>query len=345
MLRDSISRGLVAICAGLLMAGCDQTTAPPAGQDPAALTPLAKQDAGAPTATLLASGLDGSLGSAIGPDGALYVAEAVAGRISRVDPESGAITTFASGLPPSLFGPGNGGPFDVAFIGNTAYVLVTGVSPDVGGTDVVGIYRVDGPSSFTVIADIGEWSILNPPTHVFPIEAASGFQYALEPFHGGFLVTDGHLNRVLQVSLDGEITELIAFDNVVPTGLAVSGNNVYLAEAGTIPHLPQNGKVVSIGLKSATATELASGAPLLVDVEFGRGRTLYALSQGHWSGTIPGTPAEPNTGALVQVQPDGTFKVITDGLNQPTSLEFIGKTAYFVTFGGEVWKIEDVPKK
>lgn len=345
MLRDSISRGLVVICAGALIAGCDQTTGPGSGQDPAGLRPLGAHDAAAPTATLLASGLDGSLGSAIGPDGALYVAEAVAGRISRVDPESGAITTFASGLPPSLYGPGNGGVFDVAFIGNTAYALVTGVAPDLGGTDVVGIYRVDGPSSFTVVADIGEWNILNPPTHIFPIEAPTGFQYAIEPFHGGFLVTDGHLNRVLQVTLDGEISEVIAFDDVVPTGLAVSGNNVYLALAGPIPHVPQDGKVVSIGLKSATATEVASGAPLLVDVEFGRGRTLYALSQGDWEGTIPGTPALPNTGALLQVQPDGTFTVITDGLNQPTSLEFIGKTAYIVTFGGEVWKIEDVPKK
>lgn len=345
MVRDSISRGLVAICAAALITGCDQTTAPRAGQDPAALRPLAKKDAGAPTATLLATGLDGSLGSAIGPDGALYVAEAVAGRISRVDPESGAVTTFASGLPPSLYGPGNGGVFDVAFIGNTAYALVTGVGPDLGGTDVVGIYRVDGPSSFTVVADIGAWSILNPPTHVFPIEAASGFQYALEPFKGGFLVTDGHLNRVLRVTLDGNITEVIAFDDIVPTGLAVSGNKVYLALAGPVPHVPQDGKVLSIGLKSATGTEVASGAPLLVDVEFGRGGSLYALSQGDWVGTIPGTPALPNTGALLGVNKDGTFTVITAGLNQPTSLEFIGKTAYFVTFGGEVWKIEDVPKK
>ena len=35
---------------------------------------------------------------------------------------------------------------------------MTGVGADVGGNDVVGIYRVDGPSSFTVIADIGTWS-------------------------------------------------------------------------------------------------------------------------------------------------------------------------------------------
>jgi hypothetical protein len=87
----------------------------------------------------------------------------------------------------------------------------------------------------------------------------------------------------------------------------------------------------------------ASGASLLVDVEFGRGRSLYALSQGDFPvGSVPGSPALPNTGALVKVTGDGTFTVITDGLNQPTSLEFIGNTAYVVTLGGEIWKIEGV---
>ena len=40
----------------------------------------------------------------IGPDRALYVAEGVAGRISRIDPDTGHVTTFASGLPKRLTG-------------------------------------------------------------------------------------------------------------------------------------------------------------------------------------------------------------------------------------------------
>jgi len=77
-------------------------------------------------------------------------------------------------------------------------------------------------------------------------------------------------------------------------------------------------------------------------VEFGRGRALYALSQGVGSGGPAGSPALPNTGALVKVNRDGTFTVVTGGLNQPTSLEFIKNTAYVVTLGGEIWKIEGV---
>ncbi|HET9530829.1 MAG TPA: hypothetical protein VFQ92_10780, partial [Blastocatellia bacterium] len=53
-------------------------------------------------------------------------------------------------------------------------------------------------------------------------------------------------------------------------------------------------------------------------------------------------PALPNTGSLVEVKSDGTFMVVVDGLNQPTSVELIGNTAYVVTLSGEIWKIEEV---
>jgi hypothetical protein len=258
--------------------------------------------------------------------------------LSRVDPHTGAITTVASGLPKR----GNpdfpfGGAVDVAFLGKTAYVLVS----EVGPSAVVGIYRVDGPDRFTVVADIGAFSVRNPPNTLF--FSPTGVPYALQTYRGGFLVTDGHHNRVLQVTLDGKVTEVIAFDNIVPTGLAVSRYLVYMAEAGPVPHEPEDGKVVAFGPKSPTATEVASGAPLLVDVEFGPRGRLYALSQGDFPPGAPeGSPALPNTGALVKVNRDGTFTVITDGLDRPTSLEFIGNTAYVVTLTGEIWKIDGV---
>jgi hypothetical protein len=132
---------------------------------------------GDPTAHRLVTGLQGGSGSTVGPDGALYVTEGVAGRVTRVDPRTGATTTYASGLPRRIVG--IGGPMDVAFLGRTAYVLVTLVGPDVGGSDVVGIYRVDGPDSFTVVADIGAFSIANPPATSFDVP--SGVQYALQP--------------------------------------------------------------------------------------------------------------------------------------------------------------------
>lgn len=304
----------------------------------------AKKPTGPADPVMLTDSLQGASGSTVGPDRALYVTESAAGRISRVDPQTGKVTTFAEGLPPSILNFGGadvGGAIDVAFIGRTAYALVTLVGSDVGGNDVVGIYRVDGSNSFNVIADLGQWSIDNPPG--YPVDVPSGLQYAMETFRGGFLVTDGHHNRVLRVTRQGKITEMIAFGNTVPTGLAARGNKIYMAEAGPVPHDAEDGKVVVFRPRSATAREVASGAPLLVDVEFGRGRTLYALSQGIFPpGSPPAFPAKPDTGALVKVNRDGTFSVIKDGLDRPSSLEFIRNTAYIVTLGGEILKIDNV---
>jgi sugar lactone lactonase YvrE len=290
----------------------------------------------AATKTRLVTGLAGGSGSTVGPDGALYVTEGFAGRVSRVDPQTGAVTTFASGLPPALAAVGIGGAMDVVFKAGTAYVLVTLVGADVGGSSVVGIYRVDDPTHSTVIADIGAFALAHPPTTDFFVP--TGVQYAIENFRDGFLVTDGHHNRVYRVMLDGTVTEQIVFGNIVPTGLEIRDGTVFMAEAGPVPHLPRDGRIVRFRAGSTTATEVARGGRLLVDVEFGAGGR-FALSQGHFTpGNPEGSPADPNTGRLLRVVDDG-FRGVAWHLNQPTSLELIGRNAYVVTLGGEIWRI------
>jgi hypothetical protein len=325
---------LAALVFAVLAAACIGTATPSAA------------DAAPPSApsspSLLFSGLGGGSGSTVGPGGALYVTDTVAGRILRVDATSGASTVFADCLPKQLAAVGLGGPMDVAFIGGTAYALVTIVDAQFGGDDVDGIYRIDGPHTCTVVADIGAWSLEHPPSG-FPFFVQTGVQYALQPYRGGFLVTDGHHNRVLQVGLNGSVSAFRSFGDIVPTGLAVHGKTVYMAEAGPVPHLPENGKIVSFDAKSSTVADVASGGRLLVDVEFGRGRTLFALAQGFFTpGNPPGSPAEPNTGELLKVSGSGAFSVVAEALNRPTSLEVIGNTAYVVTLGGEIWRINDI---
>jgi hypothetical protein len=296
---------------------------------------------GRPTARLLVTGLASGSGSTIGPDGALYVTEGATGKVLRVNPRSGHVSTFAAGLPPIIPDVGIGGAMDVAFVGRTAYVLVTLVGEDVGGDDVVGIYRVDGPNSSTAIADIGQFSLDNPPETDFFVP--TGVQYAMQRYGRGFLVSDGHHNRVLHVTLDGEVSEFMAFGNIVPTGLELLGHIVLMAQAGPVPHLPEDGKIVAFGPRSSHAVTLGSGAPLLVDVEFGRGLRLYGLSQGVFTpGNPEGSPANPHTGALVELKWNGRLEVVVGALNQPTSLEFIGDTAYVVTLGGEIYVIDNV---
>jgi len=293
------------------------------------------------TVTTIAWGLSTFLlGSTVGPGGALYVPDGQEGVIWRVEPKTGDVSLFASGLPKAVLTDDQGGPGDVAFIGNTAYAMVTLVASDIGGSDIVGIYRVDGPSSFTIIADIGQWSSDNPPD--VPFFLPTGAQISMQAYKGGLLVVDGHHNRLLRVSVDGQISELVAFQNIVPTGTAIWGDRIYLAQAGPIPHDPATGKVLALGRKSFTPSEVASGLRLLIDVEFHPGRSLYVLSHGEWNGQFEGSPALPNTGALARVNDDGTFTILVDNLNQPTSLEFIGNTAYVTLLSGSILRIENL---
>jgi hypothetical protein len=323
-----------------LVAVAALSTAPAASAKHHAKGPVVRE-----LATFAAPGCVGGCGSGstVGPDGALYVTDGKAGRVVRVDPTTGAMTTFAAGLPRS---PAPiGGAMDVAFVGRTPYVLVTLVGTAFGQPGVIdGIYRINQDGSSTAVADIGTWSIENPPVTNFFIP--SGVQYAMQPFRGGFVVTDGHHNRVLQVTRDGEVSQLIAFDDIVPTGLEVSRHTIYVAEAGPIPHLPENGKIVAVKPKSESASEVASGASLLVDVEFGPRHRLYALSQGIWDLPVidenAGQPASPNTGTLVQVARHGSFASVVGGLDRPTSLEFIGNTAFVITLTGKVIRIDNV---
>jgi hypothetical protein len=45
-----------------------------------------------------------------------------------------------------------------------ANALVTLVAADVGGSDAVRIYRVDGPDRFTLTADLGAFDVAHPPS-------------------------------------------------------------------------------------------------------------------------------------------------------------------------------------
>lgn len=295
-------------------------------------------------ATFAATGCAGGCGSGstIGPDRALYVTDGPGGRVLRVDPRTGAITTFASGLPRAVPEVGIGGAMDVVFLGSTAYVLVTLVGPEFGQPAVVaGVYRIDRNGHQTVLADVGAWSVAHPPQTDFFI--ASGVQYALERYGGGLLVSDGHHNRLLYLSRGGHIRQLRAFGNVVPTGLAVHDRTIYIAEAGPIPHRPEDGKTIRFSPTSSTE-EVARGGPLLVDVELSRAGRLYALSQGVWD--LPptpeneGKPASPDTGRLLLADRYGGLVPLVDGLDRPTSFEIVGDTAFVVTLTGKVLRID-----
>ena len=291
-------------------------------------------------------------GSTIGPDGALYVTDGSVGAVLRIDRRDGRVSTYATGLPPKAFQGGDiGGPVDVAFVGRTAYVLVTLVSGLVfgepfgnGNPDAKnGLYRIERDGSATLVADIGQWSADHPPQTAIFVD--TGAQFALQPYFGGFLVTDGHHNRVLWVSQHGSIHEIATFENVVPTGLETIAGFVFVTQMGPIPHVPEDSKVLGL-VPGRKALELASGASMLIDVERGPRGRLYGIAQGQWDGVGEGSRALPHTGRLVVAGRHGELTPVVDNrgqelvLDRPTSLEFVGNTAYVVSVTGDVYRVE-----
>ena len=44
----------------------------------------------------------------------------------------------------------------------------------------------------------------------------------------------------------------------------------------------------------------------------------------------------------LRVNKDGSLTTVVGGLDRPTSVEIIDNTAYVVTLGGEVWRVDDI---
>lgn len=311
-----------------------------------------------PTAgTLLADGLGGMFGGAIGPDGAFYAAVGgtggdtvlsgpegdvffgETGSIVRIDPATGAVTTAVDGIGSFGFAEGEGsGVVDVVFMGSTMYFM-TSVGGEAGGSDEwpVGIYRANADGSFTLIADLGAFNLANmSPTQEIP----TGNPFGLATRGDTFLVTDGNANRVLSVTLDGDIDVLSQFGNVVPTGV-VSGATgpIYITFYSPAPHTTGTSSLVAVDAATGAVTTIDTGTEL-IGVDFSSG-TIYVVSMGDEPTDPEGPPAEPFTGTLFRLV-NGQLIPVATGFMLPISLTISNNTAFIATLTGEVWKVENL---
>lgn len=333
---------------------------------------------GPTTGEAITTGLLSPRGMTIGPDGMLYVAEAGTGgetkievegaehlvgdtgRISKIDPDTGARTTVADDLH-SDFGTATNdsvGPADVAFIGDQLYYLQTHGGEAYGAPDTpTGIYAVNDDGSTDLVADIGDFNFNNPVADISggsqPDIEPGGNPYAMTVRGGAFLVTDGNQNQLMQVELDGTITRIAEFSgHPVTAGIASQESGpVYVTNLGAFPFAPEDGTVYRVGFPSGQSTEIASGVSMMIDAAFGPGGQMYAMNFANQDEDFSsGGPFEPFTGTIFRMSDQGELTPIVTGLTFATSVVFDGDTAYVANngvsipdvFEGEVVRIEGI---
>ena len=311
---------------------------------------------------VFATGLNNPRGLKFGPDGNLYVAEggiggtnstegcceqvippvgpytgsATGSRISKID-ANGNRTTAVDNLPSSQTSAATGnltsGAADVAFIGNTLYILLGGAGCSHGVPQVPempnGVLRVNADGSTELIANLSAFVMAFPVAYPNPDDfepdgtwysmiAVGGNLYAVEPNHGELdrITPDGQISRVTDISASQ--------GHIVPTAIAHRGN-FYVGNLNPFPIVPGSSKVYKI-TPSGNVSVFAEGLTTILGVVFDRRDRMYVLE----TSTAAGDPT-PFTGKVIRVDPSRRQTEIASGLFFPTGMTLGPDGALYVS--------------
>jgi hypothetical protein len=306
-----------------------------------------QKPAPAATQTLFYKGLTNPRGLKFGPDGALYVAEAgpggtqttanicpliqvappvgpfkgsqTGGGVSRID-MAGNRTVITNQLPSSndaLVPPGAMGPSDVAFMGETLYVLMAGAGCSHGVSNFPNaLLRVNPDHSTSVVADLGAWLLANPTTAPAPDFEPEGVWYSMVAKGDKFYTIEPNQGMFVEVGLDGSINKIADISaekgHIVPTALTYKGN-YYVGNLGTFPI---EGKSVVMKITpSGNIQEIASGFSAILGIAIDQQSRIYVLEM-----TSGAMFPSPGRGRIVRINQNGSKEEITSGLSFPTAM-------------------------
>jgi glucose/arabinose dehydrogenase len=300
--------------------------------------------AAAASVTTVMTGLDNPRGLAVGPEGALYVAEAGRGGpgpciVLRGAPQcygpTGAVSRLwrgeqeriATGLPSYADPLGQAtGPHDIAFLGRGGAHVTIGLGLEgnprsalAGVGDQFGrLVHLPASGRWMPIADIAAYEFASNPGG----GSLDSNPYGLLAEPGSQVVADAGANALLRVAANGDVSTLAVFPSraqgrstdAVPTAVAIGPDGAYYVSALTgVPFAAGAANIYRV-VPDQAPTVAWSGFTTVIDIAFGPDGSLYVLEHS----TGPVFFALP--GRLLKVAPDGTRTTVIAGLTRPGSV-------------------------
>lgn len=248
--------------------------------------------------------------------------------------------TVVDNLPSSQTSPDSGslvsGVADVAFIGDTLYMLVSGASCTHGVVPRENaIIRLGGDGRPKLVANLAKWLRANPGGALGPdvepdgtwysLTAYNGKLYALEPNQGVLVRVDpatGAISRVLDVSK-------AAGGHVVPTSLNRFKGFFYIANLGTFPIMDGTQRVWRLRTDPLRLQSVAQATAVLGLAFDPRDDAMYILQM---TSGAPGPT--PGMGSILRVRPGHAPETIVAGLTLPTAITMGPDGALYVSHIG-----------
>ena len=323
----------------------------------------------AATNTRIMSGLNNPRGLALGPNGALYVAEAGVGGagpciVNTVNERrcfglTGSITRLlnnvqariVTGLPSHALPGGDAGigPNDLSFQGTGGMFVVIGLGFDPaarpsfgpGGEHLGKLLQISAGGEIREAGDVSAYEDkVNPAKG--PVDTNPFGVLALPSVR---IVADAGANALLSVVASGLVNTVAVFPSrperitdSVPTSVAVGPDGAYyVGELSGVPFAAGAANVYRV-VPGLPPQVFRSGFTTVTDIDFGPDGSLYVIEHS----TGPAFFARP--GDLVKIAPDGQRTILVANLERPTSVPVDSDgSVYYTNRGitagaGEVWK-------